>query len=141
MAVVSPKSSFQAQYHLSSSAKKDVQKSSNFAFIVIWLHLAATTVWLCGLPMLFLALRQGGIPAAKLVPRFSQAALFSVGILIVTGIYNAISYVGIPKAFIATTYGRALIIKTGIFTFLLTLGAVNLFVWTWHSPLLNIESG
>jgi copper transport protein len=96
--------------------------------IVIWLHLAATTVWLGGLPMLFLALRQGGFPAATLVPRFSQAALVSVGILIATGIYNAISYIGLPEAFIATTYGRAVIIKTGIFALLLTLGAINLFV-------------
>jgi copper transport protein len=103
-------------------------RGSTVAVAVIWLHLAATTVWLGGLPMLFLALRRGSIPAASLVPRFSQAALYSVGLLIVTGIYNAISYVGIPQALIATTYGRALIVKTAIFALLLALGTLNLFV-------------
>jgi copper transport protein len=103
-------------------------RGSVIAVVVIWLHLAATTVWLGGLPMLFLALRRGGLPAAALVPRFSQAALFSVGTLVATGIYNIITYVGLPEALTGTTYGRALLIKTGVFGLLLGLGALNLLV-------------
>jgi copper transport protein len=103
-------------------------RGSVIAVVVIWLHLAATTVWLGGLPMLFLALRRGGLPAAALVTRFSQAALFSVGTLVATGIYNIITYVGLPEALTGTTYGRALLIKTGVFGLLLGLGALNLLV-------------
>ncbi len=102
-------------------------RGSVLAVVMIWLHLAATTVWLGGLPMLFLSLRQEGVSPAVLVPRFSQAALFSVATLIGTGIYNAISYVGTGEALVATTYGRSLIEKTGIFALLLVLGVVNLF--------------
>jgi copper transport protein len=94
---------------------------------MIWLHLAAMTVWLGGLPMLFLAIRQGEVPASVLVPRFSEAALISVGLLIATGVYNAFAYVKSGEALIATTYGRALLAKTGIFAILYILGTINLF--------------
>ena len=102
-------------------------QGSVLAVVVIWLHLAATAVWLGGLPMLSLALRQEGVSAAVLVPRFSQAALISVATLVVTGIYNGITFVGTTEALTGTTYGRSLITKTGIFALLLTLGAANLF--------------
>jgi copper transport protein len=85
------------------------------------------TVWLGGLPMLFLALRQGDVSASVLVPRFSEAALISVGLIIATGVYNAFAYVQTGEALLATTYGRTLIAKTGIFAFLYILGTVNLF--------------
>ncbi len=94
---------------------------------MIWLHLAAMTIWLGGLPMLFLALRRTDVPAAALVPRFSEAALVSVAIIIATGLYNAFIFVKTGEALTATTYGRALIAKTGIFAFLCVLGATNLF--------------
>jgi copper transport protein len=95
--------------------------------VVIWLHLAAMTVWLGGLPMLILALRQADAPAEALVPRFSEAALISVGLIVATGVYNAFAYVKTGEALTATTYGRALIGKTGIFVLLYALGTVNLF--------------
>jgi copper transport protein len=94
---------------------------------MIWLHLAAMTVWLGGLPMLLLTLRQGDVPASILVPRFSEAALVSVGLILATGVYNAFAYVQTGEALLATTYGRALIAKTGIFALLYVLGTVNLF--------------
>ena len=94
--------------------------------IMIWLHLAATIVWLGGLPILFLALRQPDVPASQLVPRFSTAALVSVAALAGTGLYNGITYAGSVEALLATTYGRSLIVKTALFALLLTLGAVNL---------------
>lgn len=100
------------------------------AVVVIWLHLAGTAVWLGGLPMLFLALRQEGVSPAVLVPRFSQAALISVATLVVTGIYNGITYVGTTEALTDTTYGRSLITKTTIFVLLLMLGTVNLFYFS-----------
>ena len=56
-------------------------RGSVIGIVMIWLHLAAMTIWLGGLPMLFLALRRTDVPAAALVPRFSGAALVSVGII------------------------------------------------------------
>ena len=111
-------------------------RGSVIGVVMIWFHLAAMTVWLGGLPMLFLALRQGDVPASVLVPRFSEAALISVGLIIATGVYNAFVYVQSGEALIATTYGRALMAKTGIFALLYILGTVNLF---YLSPRLQEE--
>jgi copper transport protein len=103
-------------------------QGSVLSVIVIWLHLAGTAIWLGGLPMLVAALRQPGVPAAHLVPNYSKAALISVGVLALTGLYNAIIFVGTLEALTETTYGRALIVKTAIFVLLLALGAINLLV-------------
>jgi copper transport protein len=103
-------------------------RSSVISVIVIWLHLTGTAIWLGGLPILFLALRQDGIAASTLVPRFSAAALVSVAMIAATGLYNAFVYVGTVEALTSTTYGGALIAKTVIFALLLALGAVNLLV-------------
>jgi copper transport protein len=111
-------------------------RSSIIGVVVIWLHLAAMTVWLGGLPMLFLALRQADVPAPVLVPRFSEAALISVGLILATGVYNGLAYVQSGEALTATTYGRALIAKTVIFALLYVLGTVNLF---YLSPRLQRE--
>ena len=46
-------------------------QGSVVAVVAIWLHLAGTAVWLGGLPMLFLSLRQEGVAPSLLVPRFS----------------------------------------------------------------------
>jgi copper transport protein len=109
-------------------------RGSVLGVVMIWLHLAAMTVWLGGLPTLFLALRRGEVPASVLVPRFSEAALISVGLIIATGLYNAFAYVQTGEALLATTYGRALIAKTGIFAFLYILGTVNLFYLSPRLP-------
>jgi copper transport protein len=102
-------------------------QGSVLAVVVIWLHLAGTAVWLGGLPMLFLALRQEGVVPSMLVPRFSQAALISVATLVATGIYNGITFIGTTEALTDTTYGRSVISKTVFFALLLTLGTINLF--------------
>ena len=101
-------------------------RGSVISVVMIWLHLAAMAVWLGGLPMLFFVLRQANAMAPTVFPRFSQAALISVGIIAATGLYNALIFVGTIEALTATTYGRALMTKTGIFAFLLMLGAINL---------------
>lgn len=101
---------------------------SILAAAVSWLHLSATVVWLGGLPMLYLALRQAGVSASALVPRFSKAALASVGVIAATGLYNALVFVRTGEALAGTTYGRALVVKTGIFALLFALGAANLFI-------------
>lgn len=79
-------------------------RGSAIGVVMIWFHLAVMTVWLGGLPMLFLTLRQGDVPASVLVPRFSEAALVSVGLIIATGVYNAFAYVQTGEALLATTF-------------------------------------
>ncbi|HET6597117.1 MAG TPA: CopD family protein [Anaerolineales bacterium] len=101
-------------------------RGSVIGVVMIWLHLAGMTVWLGGLPMLFFVLRQANAMAPTIFPRFSQAALISVGMIAATGLYNGLIFVRTGEALTATTYGRALIAKTGIFAFLLMLGAINL---------------
>ena len=101
---------------------------STLSVVVIWLHLTGTAIWLGGLPLLLLALRHTGVPAAAIVPHFSNAALLSVALIAATGFYNAFVYVGTLEALTSTIYGRALIAKTLIFALLLALGAVNLLV-------------
>lgn len=105
-------------------------RGSMLGVVMNWLHLAATAVWLGGLPVFFLALRRADVSATALVPRYSEAALISVGILVVTGTYQALTYVRTIEALTATTSGMALIAKTGIFALLFILGSINLFVLT-----------
>jgi copper transport protein len=107
-------------------------RGSAVGVVMIWLHFAATALWLGGLPMLFLSLRLTDVPAPVLVPRFSNPALVSVGVLVMTGLYNGITFVGTTEALTATTYGRSLIVKTAIFASLLALGAINLLYISPH---------
>ena len=93
-----------------------------------WLHLAAMTAWLGGLAPLFAAVRRGGTSAAPLVRRFSLVAIVSVGVLALTGSFNASRSVLSWEALVSTTFGRALVVKICLFGVLLALGAVNLLV-------------
>ncbi|HUS14825.1 MAG TPA: copper resistance protein CopC [Chloroflexia bacterium] len=98
------------------------------------LHLLATAAWIGGL--LYLAvvllpvLRRAEPQAAAgvlawLVPRFSNLALASVGVLVVTGVFNLSIHSLDPGAVAASDYGRVLVIKHLLFLPLLTLGAAN----------------
>jgi copper transport protein len=102
--------------------------------LVDWIHFSAVSVWTGGL-FCFL----GGVASlhgmrevdrnrhlALLIPRFSTAALASVGVLGVSGIYEALIRVGTFDALIHTGYGQALVIKLLLFLLLFGLGAVNL---------------
>jgi copper transport protein len=93
-----------------------------------WLHLVATAVWLGGLPLFVIALRRSDIIITGLGPRYSDAALISVGIIAATGLYQALVHVRTIEALTSTTYGRMLLGKTVIFALLFALGGINLFV-------------
>jgi copper transport protein len=104
---------------------------SPLAVAADWLHLAATAAWVGGLLPLFLSVRAGGLPAHRLVPRFSRLALASVAALALTGLYSAFLHVQTLEALAGTLYGRAVIAKIALFAFLIGLGAVNLI---WLTP-------
>ena len=96
-----------------------------------WLHLMAVSVWIGALPALALGLTaarrgHGGPPAALLAGSFSRVAVSAVGVLVITGVLNALPLVQTFEAFTGTTQGRALAVKLALFVMLLALGAVNL---------------
>lgn len=100
-------------------------------------HLAAMSAWLGGLVCLVFTLRWRRELAGPfwrlLVRRFSALALTSVGVLTLTGLYNAYDLVGDPSQLLATTYGRALAAKVGLLGLLALLGAFNFLVFSPRS--------
>lgn len=100
-----------------------------------WVHLLATSTWVGGLIYFVAGLwaTRSLDPAirtrltARLIPRFSALALFSVGLLALTGLYSAVLRVGTFEALINTWYGRTLIVKLVVALPMVILGAVNLF--------------
>lgn len=97
------------------------------------IHLIVTALWAGGLPVLFWVLWRGtkrlGLPvtwAAQTVARFSRLALFSVGVLALTGLYQSWIHVQSLNALFATSYGRVLLLKLCLFLSMVGLGALNL---------------
>lgn len=97
------------------------------------LHLLAAGLWLGGLVLFSLFLRQcrrstdadAVAMAQAATRRFSSIAVVSVALLILTGSYNAWNLVGgVPQLF-GTPYGKLLLIKIVLLLPLLILGAVN----------------
>lgn len=88
-------------------------------------HLGAMAVWLGGLVLLGgRLLRSGPVAQARAaLPAFSRLAVWSVGVLAVTGTYRALVAVGTPGALLGTTYGRLLLVKLAGVGVLLVLGA------------------
>jgi len=100
-----------------------------------WLHLTSAALWVGGL--LYLAtvlvpgLRQTEVQEraailSALVPRFSNLALTSVTVLILTGAYATWANVPGVNAARATLYGRILAVKLLLLIPLLAVAAVNL---------------
>jgi copper transport protein len=100
-------------------------------------HLCAVALWLGGLTMLATIVlrrsRLAGRPAtrkgrmatadaAQAVERFSPLALGCVGLILLTGTYQAWRGVGSWPALVDTTYGRLLLVKIGAICVLIGLG-------------------
>jgi copper transport protein len=89
------------------------------------LHTLAACVWLGGLVQLRTAVRSGAATAAQVV-RYSNMALASVLVLIVTGTYAAYTEIGLSmEGLTSTTYGRLVLGKTALYVVLLGFGAIN----------------
>jgi copper transport protein len=106
------------------------------------IHLSAAALWLGGLTMLTtIVLRRSRSPAPRsarsrvdrktrpatveavqAVERFSPLALTCVGVLLVTGTYQAWRNVGSWPALFGSTYGRLLLIKIAAMCMLIGLG-------------------
>ena len=118
---------------------------ARFALINDMVHLTAAAVWVGGLMHLIAGtpLFIGGISESprrhalsRLVRRFSAAAVLSVVVLIITGVYSAWAQVT-EFAALDTPYGTALIAKVAVIAVLLLIAAVNLI---WVRPRLRGSS-
>lgn len=95
------------------------------------IHVAAAAIWIGGvMGLLALASRPGwlttGAPPSmrRAVPRFSALALVSVGLVGLTGVYNAWLQTG-ALVTTDTRYGLTLILKTTLAIAALAVGALN----------------
>lgn len=107
--------------------------SGPIAMVADWIHLLAAATWLGGLACLLLVLRTTDASlrprlAQGLVPRFSQVAGISLGVVVVTGIYSAWVHVPSLRSFTLTAYGRTLLLKLAFIVPLMAFGAFNRFV-------------
>lgn len=127
---------------LTTSLNSHAAGVENWAWLAVggdWLHLLSTAVWVGGLLTMGLALL-AAIPAllpgtgdrtrllAALIPTFSQVAILSVMILVITGALNAALHLGDVTELLSTSYGLSLTIKVGLLVPLLLLAAYNLLV-------------
>jgi len=94
------------------------------AVVALCGHVLATAAWLGGLVALAAVLipRDHLKELELLVPRFSVVALFSVIILLVTGIVDALVVAGGFAALITTPYGLVVLIKIGVLVGMVILG-------------------
>jgi putative copper resistance protein D len=98
------------------------------------IHIVATALWAGGLPVLFWALQRGtkrrDLPigwADKIVARFSHLALFSVVVIVLTGLYQSWIHVQSWSALFGSSYGKVLLLKLALFLLMAGLGAINFF--------------
>lgn len=98
------------------------------AVLLDWIHLVAAAAWIGGLAALLVAVRSGAWSVA-IVPRFSNVAAISLGLLVATGLYSAWVHVPALQAFTVTLYGRTLLTKLVLVVPLIVLGALNRFVF------------
>jgi copper transport protein len=96
-------------------------------------HLSAAAIWIGGLPCLaVIALRApralpdtGRAVAAGALARFSRVAVWSVGVLILTGIARLAGELSSPAELWSTAYGRCIVAKSALLLPLLLLGNRN----------------
>jgi copper transport protein len=101
-----------------------------------WLHFLGVAAWIGGLASLVYVLPTavqasqsvGDRILAKAVARFSQMALVAVGVIVVTGTFQAWLEVGSWEGFVQTGYGLSLTAKIGLLAVMLALAAFNLLI-------------
>ncbi len=102
------------------------------------LHTLATAAWFGGLvglallltgPLRRIAGRAQTALAAGVVIRFSNVAIWSVGALVVTGVYRALAELEGLGDLTGTGYGRWLLLKLVVFGVMLGLAVANRFVF------------
>jgi len=91
-----------------------------------WLHLAAASVWVGGLPALALLARLRDPQGTQAIARaFSRWAGYALAVVVATGLYASALHVPSWRALVQTGYGRWLTFKLALVGVLVALGAVN----------------
>ena len=106
------------------------------------LHLLAAGAWLGGLPAFAFLLSRTRDSAGRgqaalvvcVVDGFSRLGVFSVGILLASGLVNSWSLLGGPRDLIASDYGRLIALKIVLFIAMVAIAAVNKFYLTPRLP-------
>src|SRR5438105_2396611 len=106
------------------------------AVAVDWLHFLGVAAWIGGLISLGYVLPEvvhasqatGDRVIAPAVGRFSNLALASVGLIVVTGTFQAWLEVGSWEGILQTAYGLSVTAKIGLLVLMLALGAFNLLI-------------
>jgi mono/diheme cytochrome c family protein/uncharacterized membrane protein len=101
-----------------------------------WLHFLGVATWLGGLASLLFALPtivqasagSGERVLAQAVQRFSNLALLAVGVIVLTGIFQAWLQVGSWDGLVQTTYGLSITVKIVLLVVMLLLAAFNLLI-------------
>ncbi|MBN9392316.1 MAG: CopD family protein [Chloroflexi bacterium] len=118
-----------------------VEKITVLAVGSDWLHLLSVAVWVGGLAGMALALA-GALPALRpgtgdrtrllsaLLPAFSQLAIRSVVVLLLTGVFQSVLQLTSVNELFTSVYGLSLLAKVILLVPLLLLGAYNLLVTT-----------
>jgi copper transport protein len=104
------------------------------SYPIDWLHLVCTAAWAGGIA----ALAYGVLPQRHLLPpgeraqavlplldRFSPVAYTAVGVLALSGLYNAVNHLDAPSLLADTTYGQLLMVKLGLVGVLILLSATH----------------
>jgi copper transport protein len=114
---------------ITPSASGHASVSGPLSFVADIAHIQAAAAWTGGLAFLVLGLALAGDDrwplATRCVPRFSNMAMVSVGLLIVAGTTNGYLQVRTWSALWETKYGLLLLGKIGLLLPLLALGAYN----------------
>jgi copper resistance protein D len=106
------------------------------------LHLLAAGAWLGGLPAFVIFLwrasdnfgRGWHAPVVRVVDRFSRLGVFSVGILLASGLVNSWNLLNGPRDLIASNYGRLVALKIALFGAMVALATVNKFYLSPRLP-------
>lgn len=100
-------------------------QNHHLAVAAMFLHLAASAVWLGVIGMLLVMRGPLGDDAKVVVRRGSQIALWAAIAIIVSGFANAWVRLSSPADLVTTHYGRILILKVALMTLAIVLAA-------WH---------
>ncbi len=92
------------------------------ALLTDWLHLLAAAVWLGGIAQLALTwtgplIRERGlgrVVMSEVLDRFGRVALPAFGVVVLTGLLNALIELGSPTELWQSSYGRVLAVKMGL---------------------------
>jgi len=102
--------------------------------VVDWLHIAGATGWVGGLVSLLVCLPvlwanatspASGSLAPRLTARFTRFALAASGMVVLSGVVQAVFEVGSWSGLVATGYGQLVLVKSALFGAMLVLAAVN----------------